>query len=415
MSLVKRLSSGLIGLSVATLLAACTLTAPDRFPQSSPDTQSDDQQSAGQSSDVPASPSPSPSPTPSLDPQALKDGGRTATVVMSGDLLWHSDLWHAAEELAATTGRTPYDFSRLFQDMRPTIEGADMAICHEEVPFAPDGEEPTGYPMFGAPQEVAEFIGETGWDFCTTASNHSIDRGFDGLETTLRILDEKGILHTGTFRSEEERQAASIYTTEQGIKIAVVTGTYGTNGIPLPEGAEWSVSLLDADDMIAQAELARSAGADIVLAAMHGGEEYQVMPNDQQIETAEALTASDAIDLVYGHHVHVVQPWDKVNGKWVVYGLGNMVANHEVDKRRAYEGVTSRFTFAERNDGSFEVTRAEYIPTMVTVWWPGDDLRLWPVVEALENGEGETELLQIAREKTAEAVFALGVEGVEER
>lgn len=366
-----------------------------------------------------AAPPSSPTPTPTPDPTALKDGGRTATVVMSGDLLWHSDLWKAAAEVAATTGRAPYDFSRLFQDMRPTIEAADMAICHEEVPFAPDGQEPSGYPVFGAPQEVAPFIAETGWDLCTTSSNHSVDQGFAGIETTLRELDRVGVEHTGTFRSPQERATPTIFTTSQGVRIAVVSGTYGTNGIPLPEGKEWSVAMLDTDDMIARAQVARDAGADIVLAAMHAGEEYQMMPNQEQIDAAQALTASDAIDLVYGHHVHVVQPWDVVNGKWVVYGLGNMVANHEVDKRRAYEGVTSRFTFAERNDGTFEVTRAEYIPTMVTVWWPGLDLRLWPVVEALETGQGETDLLQVAREKTHEAVFALGVpegpDGVEEK
>lgn len=303
--------------------------------------------------------------------------------------------------------------------MRPTIESADMAICHEEVPFAPDGQEPSGYPVFGAPQEVAPFIAETGWDLCTTSSNHSVDQGFVGIETTLRELDRVGVGHTGTFRSPQERATPAIFTTSRGVRIAVVSGTYGTNGIPLPEGREWSVAMLDTDDMIARAQAARDAGADIVLAAMHAGQEYQMMPDQQQIDVARALTASDAIDLVYGHHVHVVQPWDVVNGKWVVYGLGNMVANHEVDRRRAYEGVTSRFTFAERNDGTFGVTRAEYVPTMVTEWWPGLDLRLWPVVGALGAGEGETDLLRVARERTHEAVFALGVPkgpgGVEER
>lgn len=334
---------------------------------------------------------------------------------MSGDLLWHSDLVSAAEEVAAETGRGPYDFSRLFQDIRPTIESADMAICHEEVPFVPDGEVPTGYPMFGAPQQVAEFIAETGWDLCTTASNHSLDRGFEGIDTTLRELDRHGVLHEGTFRSPEERSQPAIFETDSGVKVAVVTGTYGTNGLPLPEGAEWSVAMLDTEDMISRAQAARDAGADIVLAAMHAGEEYQAEPNQEQVDAAHALTSADAIDLVYGHHAHVVQPWEQVNGKWVAYGLGNMVANHEVDRRRAYEGVTARFTFTEEENGGFTVTEAEYIPTMVTEWWPGLDLRLWPVVETLNAGEGETDLLQTARAMTQEAVFSLGASGVQER
>lgn len=394
---VKTLGRSLAAIAVAFTLASCTSARTEVVEEV---IQSDPQSRASAQSEPVAAP----------EPREL----RTATVVMSGDLLWHSDLWRAAEEVAAETGRGPYDFTRLFQDIRPTIESADMAICHEEVPLAPDGVDPTGYPMFGAPQEVVQFISETGWDLCTTASNHSLDQGYEGIDTTLREFDRYGILHEGTFRSPEERSQPAIFETADGVKIAVVSGTYGTNGLPLPEGAEWSVALLDANDMIARAEAARAAGADIVLAAMHAGEEYQVEPTQEQIDVAEALTASDAIDLVYGHHVHVVQPWDKVNGKWVVYGLGNMVANHEVHQRRAYEGVTSRFTFTENSDGTFEVTEAQYIPTMVTEWWPGLDLRLWPVVDALNAGEGETELLQVAREMTRQAVMANGVEGLQE-
>lgn len=395
----KTIGQSFMAFSVALTLAACTNAAPR---QQSETEQSDPQSanSAPQSQD---------------NQQSQPFEPRTATVVMSGDLLWHSDLWRAAEEVAAETGRGPYDFSRLFQDMRPTIESADMAICHEEVPLAPDGQIPTGYPMFGAPQQVVEFISETGWDLCTTASNHSLDQGFDGIDTTLRELDRYGILHEGTFRSPEERAQPAIFETENGVRIAVVTGTYSTNGLPLPEGAEWSVAMLDTDDMIARAQAARDAGADIVLAAMHAGDEYQTEPNQEQVDTANALTASDTIDLVYGHHVHVVQPWDKINDKWVAYGLGNMVANHEVGKRRAYEGVTSRFTFTENMDGTFKVTEAEYIPTMVTEWWPGLDLRLWPVVDTLNTGEGQTELLQTAQEMTRAAVTSLGAEGMQQR
>lgn len=416
-----RRRAALATVPLALLLALAGLGCSPATPRSDPGSIGPSSGSASRSSGAqePAAPSPPPAPAPEQDPTALREGGRSATVMMSGDLLWHSDLWHAAAEVAAITGRAPYDFSRLFQDIRPLVEDADMAICHEEVPFAPDGTEPSGYPVFGAPQEVAPFIAESGWDLCTTSSNHSVDKGMAGVETTLRELDRVGILHTGTFRSVQERATPAIFTTQGDVRIAVVSATYGTNGIPLPEGAPWSVALLDTEDMLARAQAARRAGADIVLAAVHAGDEYQMMPNQEQVDTATALTASPDIDLVYGHHVHVVQPWDRINGKWVVYGLGNLVANHEVERRRAYEGVSSRFTFSERNDGTFEVTRAEYVPTMVTEWWPGLDLRLWPVVGTLDRGEGETELLRIAREKSHEAVFALGVpegpEGVEER
>ncbi|QWW19331.1 CapA family protein [Schaalia sp. 19OD2882] len=347
-------------------------------------------------------------------PTALR--ARTFSVVMSGDLLWHTDVIAAAEAEARRTGAGPYDFRHLFQDMAPLIGDADVAICHEEVPFAPDGEDVTGYPVFGAPQQVADAVADTGWDLCTTSSNHSLDRGWEGLATTLRELDRVGVAHTGTFRSPEERARPTIVTTENGVKVAVVSGTYGTNGIPLPEGREWSVALLDQADLLARARAARQAGADVVLVAVHAGQEYEMMPDEQQISLSRALTASPDVDLVYGHHVHVVQPWERINGKWVVHGLGNMVANHETSRPRAYEGVTARFEFTEKADGRFEVTKAQYVPTMVTVWWnPGDDLRVWPVVKALATGQGEGPRLEEARARVSEAVHALGENGMEER
>lgn len=363
---------------------------------------------------VPTGPAEPPSsPTPAPDPAALKEGGRTATIVMSGDLLWHSGLWESAAAEAQRTGNGRYDFAPLFAGMRPTIESADMAICHEEVPMAPDGTDPSGYPSFGAPQEVADAIAATGWDLCTTSSNHSIDRGFAGIETTLRELDRVGVLHTGTFRSPEERQAPTVFVTSQGVRIAVVSATYGLNGLALPEGREWSVALLDTDDMIARARAARDAGADIVVAAVHAGEEYQSTPAQQQVDAARALVASDAIDLVYGHHAHVVQPWERIDGKWVVYGLGNMIATPPDDLRRSHEGVTSRFTVSERNDGRFAVTRAEYVPTMIDSYWAGQTPLLRAVIPALEAGEGWTDDLLAARQADHDVVFSLGVpEGI---
>lgn len=395
-----RLARGLpLVLATGALMVACTPSlAPDGAPSASEgrsDASEPGPALVPQSATTEAKPEPAPS--------------RTATVVMSGDLLWHSGLWETAASVGARTGRLPYDFSDLFAGMRPVIEGADLAICHEEVPLSPDDQTPSGYPVFGAPQEVAPAIAETGWDLCTTSSNHSIDRGFAGIETTLREFDEVGLLHTGTFRSPEEREIPAIYTTAGGVRIAVVSGTYSTNGIPLPEGREWSVAMLDAADMIARAEAARAAGADVVLAAVHAGEEYVAEPNAQQIELAEALTASDAIDLVYGHHVHVVQPWAIVNGKWVVYGLGNMIATPPADYRRSHEGVTARFTFVEQPGGGFAVARAQYIPTLMDSYWAGQTPVLRHVTAALGAGDGVASDLETARAVTHDVVFSLGV------
>ena len=208
-------------------------------------------------------------------------------------------------------------------------------MCHEEVPFAAPGAPLQSYPVFAAPPAIASWIGSMGWDVCTTASNHAVDQGYDGLVRTAgpaRARRESA--HVGTFRTLRERRTPVILTTDQGVRIAVVSGTYSLNGFPPPPGREWSVSMWDAPNLIAQARAAQRAGADIVIAKYHGGDEYSAMPNAQQVALARALTASPYVDVVVGEHAHVVQPITRVNGKWVVYGLGNAVAQSE-DSRAA--------------------------------------------------------------------------------
>ncbi|HET9873377.1 MAG TPA: CapA family protein [Propionibacteriaceae bacterium] len=309
---------------------------------------------------------------------------------MNGDLLWHNTLWYGAQEDARRSGqrgRDDYDFAPLLAGMRPVIAGADMAICHEEVPLAPDGGPYRNYPIFAAPPEVVDAIKITGYDLCTTSSNHSLDQGYPGLRRTLDHFDRAGILHAGTSRSRQESRTPAIYTTRQGVKVAVVAATFSLNGIPLPAGRSWAVNLLDARAMVRQAQRARAAGADIVLAAMHAGTEYSSTQDEQQRRVANVLTASPDIDLVYGHHAHVVQPWDKVHDKWVVYGLGNTVAQHRSEQLHSYEGVTARFTFSQR-ETRYAVTRAEYIPTLVTRYASGRPARLYQISAELRGATG---------------------------
>jgi poly-gamma-glutamate synthesis protein (capsule biosynthesis protein) len=162
-----------------------------------------------------------------------------------------------------------------------------------------------------------------------------------------------------------------LLTTSDGVRIGVVAGTYGTNGFPLPVGREWSVSLWDAPNLLAQAHAARAAGADVVVVHLHGGDEYDHRPNAAQTALVERLTRSPDVDLVLGEHAHVVQPITKVHGKWVVYGMGNMVAQQDPARADTYQGILVRFTFTERRSGRFAVTRAAYAPIGWNVWRPG--------------------------------------------
>jgi poly-gamma-glutamate synthesis protein (capsule biosynthesis protein) len=336
---------------------------------------------------------------------------RTVTVLMSGDLLWHDTVWASALEDAATRReKQRFDFDPMFAAMKPIVESADLAICHEEVPFAREDQHLSSYPVFAAPPEIARWIGSMGWDACTTDSNHSIDQGYTGLVRTATLLEKAGVRHVGTFRSPDERRKPVILTTPQGVKVGIVGGTYSLNGFSLPREQRWAVSMWDADNLIAQARAAKAAGADIVLVQYHGGDEYSRLPNAQQVALVRRLTASPAVDLVFAEHAHVVQPITKVNGKWVVYGMGNMVAQSDTAYPRAYEGVSVRFTFRETRHG-FRVTRAAYLPTSWSVYSPGNPIRVRPVVSALRHGMGDRARLLLARRMTRLAVNGLNPHG----
>ncbi len=325
------------------------------------------------------------------------------TVVMNGDLLWHNTLWYGAREDARRRGHSGYDFAPLLAGMKPVIASADLAICHEEVPLARPGGPYRNYPLFAAPPQVVRAIAATGFDVCTTASNHSVDQGFAGLKRTLDDLDRARIDHVGTARTKAESERPTIFTTKQGVKVGIVAATFSLNGLPMPPGKPWAVQRMSAKGLLDQAHRARTAGADIVLAAVHVGTEYSTSENAQQIKLARALTASPDVDLVYMHHPHVVQPWTTVNKKWVLYGVGNTVAQHTTDVPRGAEGATGRFTFARVGNGRFTVTKAEYIPTLVTHYQPGRPARLYQVSTALKTAKGSfrSRLLDAQRRTTA--------------
>lgn len=366
-----------------------------------------------------AAPTPVPSPgatvptTPTPDASPAQPASRSVTVVMNGDLLWHNTLWYGAAEDARRQGRRGHDFAPALAGLKPVVSRADLAICHQEVPLAPAGGPFRNYPLFAAPPSVVDAIRATGYDLCTTASNHSLDQGFRGIVRTIDAFDRAKIRHVGSARSAREAERPVIVTVRGGVRVAVVAATFGLNGLDRPAGREWAVNLIDADAMISQAKRARAAGADIVLAAVHAGTEYATRENAQQVALARRLTVSPAVDLVYMHHAHVVQPWTRMHGKWVVYGLGNTIAQHRTPGDRSYEGVTARFTFTADGKGPFRVTRAEYIPTLITKYRPGAPARVLQVSAALPQARGALrERLELAQRRCTAVVTSKQVRGL---
>jgi poly-gamma-glutamate synthesis protein (capsule biosynthesis protein) len=305
-------------------------------------------------------------------------------MVMNGDLLLHNTLWDSAHLDAERTGRGVMDFSPMLGDLRPLVRSADLAICHLETPLAPLGGPYSSYPVFSVPPQILPAIKATGYDACTTVSNHSLDDGFSGIVRTLHDFDQAGIAHAGTVTTKRASRQPLLLDV-LGVKVGLIGATYGTNGIPLPADEPWSVPIIDVAKIEAMAHRAREQGADIVLVGLHWGDEYVHTPSAYQVDIARQLSRDKDISLIYGEHAHVVQPITKLNGTWVVFGLGNTVAAQSTDVEGVFDGLTVRVTFTGVPGGRFTVSRLEYVPTMITRFDGVHPVRVLDVPRALHE------------------------------
>lgn len=219
----------------------------------------------------------------------------------------HSTNFKAAYDSATNT----YDFSSVFTNVAKYISKADIAIGNLETTFAGEDRGYSGYPTFNSPAELGTALKNIGIDILSTANNHSMDKGSSGVISTLDTLDEIGISHTGTYRSEEEQDTILVKDVN-GIKIAFLAFTYGTNGITIPEGKEYLVNLIDEDLMLEQINLAKEQEVDVICVSMHWGVEYSQKQNSEQEELADFLF-QNGVDIIIGNHAHVVEPMEKRN------------------------------------------------------------------------------------------------------
>jgi hypothetical protein len=287
----------------------------------------------------------------------------TLTVAAAGDLLVHEGLTEQAALDAAEAGKPGHDFTQILAAITPTLQRADLAICHMEQPLAAPEGPFTGWPLFSAPPQLADSARAAGFDTCSTASNHSLDTDMEGVARTLDNLDRVGLAHDGTARDEQEAETPNIVDV-RGVPVAHLSYTTGFNGIPLPEGKPWAANELNPDAILDAARQARAAGAEIVIASLHWGTEYQVAADEQQLDLAERLLAAPEIDLIVGHHVHVVQPFEKIGDKWVAYGMGNLTARFpDGSPENTQDAIVPTFTFTEVQPGRWQVSEVEAVPT----------------------------------------------------
>ena len=157
----------------------------------------------------------------------------TFTMAFSGDTLIHRPIVRQAGIYANGVG---YEFAPMFARIKPLISSVDLAVCHMETPVAPDGEDLSGHPIYGVPKQVLAAVAGSGYERCSTASNHSMDRGATGVDATVAALEANGLGNSGMARTPQEAEPQTF--TNRGITMSHLSYTWGTNGIPRPAGQE---------------------------------------------------------------------------------------------------------------------------------------------------------------------------------
>lgn len=342
-----------------------------------------------------------------------------ATIVSFGDALCHKPVDNAAYD--NETGI--YDFSPMFKYVEKYFQNSTINIGNCESPMAGAERGYSGYPTFNAPEHLAVDLKELGVDIMTTANNHSLDKGYSGLSSTLEFLDDAEIAHVGTARTEEE-QNTILFMDLNGIRTAFLAYTYGTNGIPVPKDKEFCVNLIDEDLILKQINQAKEEGAELIVASMHWGVEYQTTENAEQDKLAEFLIKND-VNIILGSHPHVLQPMKMLKVETdegeekeglVIFSQGNFFSNQTQPNTQN----TAIFNIEVKKDGKTgEVTveKVTYAPIYVNRKEPGakdryELLDLDEIIRSYEAGE-ETwseSMYQLALKERERCINIIGPE-----
>lgn len=300
-----------------------------------------------------------------------------STLAVCGDAMSHMPQTRDAYDSQAGA----YDYKPMIRFAKPWIEQADYAVVNLETTFA-GGSDYSGFPAFNTPDALGDALKDAGFDLVSTANNHCLDRGYDGMVRTLDVLDNLGLAHVGTYRSAEERAAQNgVHVADVGgIKVAFLSYTYGTNGIPLNKSHPDTVNILHTDYMsdaqvLDTARIADDLAAaealspDLIAVIVHWGVEYQTTQNDHQEEIADFLFDHGA-DVILGSHPHVLQPMETrtltdrdgtTHTGFVCWSLGNFISSQN-DEYTDTTVVLNLELTKNPNTGATDVTKVGYVP-----------------------------------------------------
>lgn len=303
---------------------------------------------------------------------------RRVTLAAAGDNLMHLEIIKDAMK----PDKSGYDFTPIYQGIKDIISGADISFINQETILGGEELSLSGYPTFNSPQEVGRDLIKVGFDVVNHATNHALDRGVKGIDNTLKFWNSHPeITVTGIYENQQDRDRIRVVD-RNGIKIAFLSYTYGTNGIPVPKDKPYIVNLIDKGLISRDVKKAKEE-ADAVVVSMHWGNEYQQTPSKEQKELASFM-ADLGVTLIIGHHPHVLQPMEWVKGSngnstLVAYSLGNLVScQNEIP--RLLGGIL-KVTIEKGSNGNVCLKDPEIVPVVTHYERYAKGFRVYPLSE----------------------------------
>ena len=323
-----------------------------------------------------------------------KNEESSVSIIMVGDVLLHTPL---QESGLLDSGE--YNYDHFFTHTRDLISEADLAIVNQEVILGGRDLGLSGYPAFNGAFEVGDALVDAGFDVVLHGTNHALDKGKKGVQSCLTYWESTHpeIEVLGIHDSQESQDANIFYYEKDGLTIAILNYTYGTNGIPLPES--YMVDLLDEQKVVEDLKEA-DENADFVIVTPHWGEEYTHVPVASEKHWAE-IFLENGVDLVIGTHPHVIQPVEWMENEdgdrmLVYYSLGNYInytsASGAGVGQRAV-GAMARVTITENEEGAF-IEDYDVVPLISHMVSGSQEPTVYPLTEYSEELVSENEMSQ---------------------
>ncbi len=326
-----------------------------------------------------------------------KQSNAEIDIVMVGDVLLHTAVSDSGKLLDGT-----YNYDHLFKNVKEEIESADIAIANQEVILGGTELGLSGYPAFNGAYEVGDALADAGFDVILHATNHALDKGEKGVRNCLSYWKEKHpeIEIAGINESSEQQDSKIAVIEKNGIRVAILNYTYGTNGISMPSDAPYLVNLLDKKKI--EADVARAKEqSDFVILCPHWGTEYQHEPDKNQEKWASYF-ADLGVDLVIGTHPHVIEPTEWVKGEngnqtLVYYSLGNYVNATSGQGKGVADrmlGEMSKISLIKGTDENVKISSCSAIPLVSHLNHALQGITVYPLAEYTKELEKENEIKQ---------------------